>query len=112
MGPGQGQGAVNIQRGEDGSMTVTRPDGSVMTINPDQLPQGGLGGFGGRAREKVYTGEELDFIIPVGIPVMTVSFGPNGVEENELALTKIKSGNTIIVRYKEDEKTIDKILVY
>ncbi len=58
-----------------------------------------------------YTGEEIEFIIPVGVPIMTMSFGANGPEETELALTKVKAGQTINVTYKEDGKTIDKILI-
>jgi len=58
-----------------------------------------------------YTGEEIEFIIPVGIPVLQQSMGPNGPEETEIALDKLKSGNIITIVYKSDGMTIDKILL-
>lgn len=59
-----------------------------------------------------YTGENAEFILPVGIPIYLVTRDEEDNEvETEIELTDIKSGNVIGVTYREDGKTIDKIRI-
>lgn len=59
-----------------------------------------------------YTGEEKEFIIPIGLPIYALTHGDDRNEiETEIELPNIKAGNIISVTYKEDGKTIDKIII-
>lgn len=117
------------QRGNsDGSGRMTMDDGGADGSSGMTMGGGGTDGSGGmttdgggadgdtrRGRmmdvQRNYTGEEIEFIIPVGIPVVTSKMGENGIEETELEVSKIKAGNIITVTYQEDGKTIGKISV-
>jgi hypothetical protein len=106
------QGALTESSG-DGPRTV-RPEGaeSGMPFERSERPEGASGGTPQRrVQERQYTGEELEVIVPVGIPLMTVTRGENGMEEKELALTAIKGGDTITITYKTDGKTIDTVYI-
>lgn len=103
--------------GGDGSFAPS--DDAVLSGGPAAI-MGGEGTDGAtqqngrpqmRSIERAYTGEELEIIIPVGIPIMTHTRGENGIEESEVALTNLKSGDTITVIYKEDGKSIDSVSV-
>jgi hypothetical protein len=65
----------------------------------------------GEAREPNYTGEVVDIIIPVGIPITTSSVGENGIETEEIQLDDIGIGDMITVVYKEDGVTINTVTV-
>jgi hypothetical protein len=66
---------------------------------------------GGPAREPIYTGEEVDIIIPVGLPITTTTVGENGIETEEIHLDDISIGDMITVVYKEDGVTIDTVSI-
>ena len=93
-------------------------DGPVTSFggNPDAPFEGRSGSTaeGGpqrRVMERAYTGEEIEVVIPVGLSVMTRVRSGDGLEEKELPLTALQSGNMITVTYKEDGKTIDTVFV-
>lgn len=122
-----------IQRpdGADGGGTAPATDGGITPATDGTAPStdgtapatdgtapatdGGSGRnmqrIGGGGMERKYTGEEIEFIIPVGVPIMTMTRSDSGMKETELEMSKIKAGYTITVTYKEDGKAIDKILV-
>lgn len=110
-------------------------DGSF-SVNPDMIPEGAAATFGGGDGQMRmfgggegeggapsmrnvmggmlldYTGEEKEFIIPVGLPIYALTRGEDGNEvETEIELGDVQAGNVINVAYKEDGKTIDKITV-
>lgn len=96
----------------DGGPTMQDGSGDNMIITRDgQTMSGNRSSNGEFTMTLEYTGEEKEFIIPVGIPVMKQSMGENGMEETEVALDKIKAGNIITIIYKADGTTIDKILL-
>lgn len=100
-----GQGGIT--RNEDGSITL--PDGS--TIAADDI-QTRIQGVGMNTAFLEYTGEEVEFILPVGTPIYAVTKDEEGNQvETEIALEDIANNNVISVTYKSDGKTIDKILV-
>ena len=93
------------------------PEG-VMMFDGEGGPQRIVGDGSGRPVSRMgsmmldYTGEEKEFIIPVGLPIYALTHDEDGNEvETEIELADIESGNVISVIYKEDGKTIDKILV-
>ena len=59
-----------------------------------------------------YTGEEKEFILPVGLPIYALTRDDDGNDvETEIEMTDIQTGNVISVTYREDGKTIDKIII-
>jgi hypothetical protein len=62
-------------------------------------------------RELNYTGEVVDIIIPVGIPITTSTLGEDGIETDEIQLDDISAGDMITVTYKENGVTIDTVTV-
>jgi hypothetical protein len=65
----------------------------------------------GVTRELNYTGEVVDIIIPVGIPITTSTFGEDGIETDEIQLDDISAGDMITVIYKEDGVTVNTVSV-
>lgn len=110
--------AVELPEGmtisEGGDMTTFRMEGGeggpTMIQGDGAMPEGG-GTRQIQAPERKYTGEEVEVIIPVGLPIMTRTRGENGIEETELALTNVKAGNIITITYKEDGESIDTVYV-
>lgn len=99
-------GGGPVTRNEDGSFTL--PDGS--TISPDDMQGRVQGGFNTAFLD--YTGEEIEFILPVGVPIYAVTKDEEGNQvETEIDLNEIENNNVISVTYKPDGKTIDKLLV-
>lgn len=93
-------------------------------FDPENMPEGFMtrraDGEGGGATMRGamgsmlfdYTGEEKEFIIPVGLPIYALTRDIGGVEtETEIELEDIKAGNAISVTYKADGKTVDKIII-
>jgi hypothetical protein len=77
---------------------------------PDGMRDTIRGVMGMVPREHNYTGEEMEIIIPVGIPVMTMARGESGPEERELGLNQLKSGDLITITYNDNE-TISTVFV-
>lgn len=100
-------GGGPVTRNEDGSFTLA--DGS--TISADDMPARGQ--FGGlNAAFLDYTGDEIEFILPIGVPIYAVTNDEDGNQiETEIDLNDVANNNVINVTYKPDGKTIDKILV-
>ena len=101
---------------------ITEIVGNEVTLKlmekPDPSTQGQGQGNNGVPRAKNYTGEVIDFIIPVGIPLFTKTKNPNNVPgsgtgtgpiETEIKLNDIQKGWTLQVFYQDDGKTIEKI---
>lgn len=105
--------------------------GNEITIKVMERPATSNGGQGnqnttGVPREKNYTGEEVDIIIPVGTPIFTkVKTGQGtgqpsgepgtsagtGPAETEISFNEIQTGWTIQIFYMEDGLTIEKVVV-
>lgn len=89
-----------------------------VTEIPERLQQGsevrgrseGASATGNR-RQKNYTGEEESIIIPVGVPIVVMSRGENGMTENEISLNELTVGSDLSVFYENDGETIKKIKV-
>ncbi len=124
----RGSGEVTIMENGNGVFVMRGENagsGPPPNIAIEAAPSGGSGappsgGQGGpvegtrRMRinmERKYTGQESEVIIPVGVPVVTMSRGENGFEEKEIALNKLSSGNILTVIYKPDGKTIERAFV-
>lgn len=96
-----------------------------LSENLTRVPGSGMGRNGsgsGIPAEKNYTGQELTLIIPVGTPMfirvspqntgdMSPSETKNGPVENEIGLRELTKGVFLKIRYMDDGKTIEKILV-
>ncbi|MHA0856545.1 hypothetical protein ACH8E3_06645 [Paenibacillus sp. CMAA1364] len=86
-----------------------------VTEIPELLQQGRVMGGGagatGDKRQKKYTGEEKSIIIPVGIPIVVMSRGENGMVENEISLNELTVGSDLSIFYQDDGETIKKIKV-
>lgn len=95
------------------------------TESETRVPGSGMGKNGsGVPSEKNYTGEELTLIIPVGTQMVTrvqsQSSGTTaasgsgtgtGPVEEEIGLNELAKGMFLKIRYFDDNKTIEKILV-
>ena len=95
------------------------------TESETRVPGSGMGRNGGGVpSEKNYTGEELTLIIPVGTQMVTrvqsqssgttaasVSGTGTGPVEEEIGLNELAKGMFLKIRYFDDNKTIEKILV-
>ncbi|MCP8968096.1 hypothetical protein [Ectobacillus ponti] len=64
---------------------------------------------GGGMRQKNYTGEQKTIVIPVGTPIVSMTRGDSGMQESEVSLNELTSGNTLSIYYEKDGKTIKKI---
>lgn len=95
----------------DASDTETRVPGSGMGKNGGGVPL-----------EKNYTGEELALIIPVGTQMVTRVPGQSsgttaesgtgtGPVENDIDLNELAKGMFLKIRFVDDSKTIEKVLV-
>lgn len=119
---------MSVSRGDriDGSGPVIFGEGALPeNFDPNNIPEGfvtrvgdGENGMPSGARSMMggmfldYTGEEKEFIIPVGLPVYALTRDDDGNEvETGIELADIQTGNVISVTYREDRKTIDKIIV-
>ncbi|MCL1821052.1 MAG: hypothetical protein FWG36_10425 [Oscillospiraceae bacterium] len=106
---GDGGGGFRI---DGGNFSGELPEGF-------QIPEGGMtfrvgdeGGPGGARRiELDYTGEEREIIIPIGVPIVTMSFGENGMEEKEFKLEAIKAGDIMSVTYDESGVKVTKVVI-
>ncbi len=95
------------------------------TESETRVPGSGMGRNGGGVpSEKNYTGEELTLIIPVGTQMVTrvqsQSSGTTaasgsgtgtGPVEEDIGLNELAKGMFLKIRYFDDNKTIEKILV-
>jgi hypothetical protein len=111
--PGQWSGEIT----EGGTF-----DGGVMsegrTFNDGAMPEGAFpGGAGenpaaGRTAEPAYTGTEIEVIIPVGTPVKTYALNDENVmEEQEISLNDVSTGDTVTIVYTEDETAVESVTV-
>lgn len=103
------EGMTRIDNGDGAMMFQMTPGDGAGDVQSGAAPSGEMRQI--RAPEQKYTGEEMEIIIPVGVPIMTRTRGESGMEETELALSDVKSGNIITITYKEDAKTIDTVFV-
>jgi len=121
-GENAGDGPVTNFMGDGPPPDPNDPNLRIVTQDSKGSPGGGPSGkmmgsdgvviSGNTGMLLDYTGEEKEFIIPVGLPIYALTHDVDGKEiETEIELTDIKAGNIISVTYKEDGKTIDKILI-
>lgn len=108
------EGAQFFSSDSNGAMPQRIGEGAI--VDGENFVRGegmALGGRGGSMSVMLeYKGEETEFIIPIGMPIYVVTKDDDGnYVETEIELTDIKAGNVINVVYREDGKTIDKILV-
>lgn len=108
----QGNPPANNQ-GQNPGGTGNQHDGQP---NPGQ--QGGQNGRGGQGgpngggrMQREYTGEEKNITIPEGFKIITMTRGDNGLAQTEVDISTIKSGSILQIYFKEDGKTLDKIVL-
>lgn len=102
--------AMNREKGTDGEQAGGKAEGSAPAGDTTGGAAAGATGGGGM-REKQYTGEEKNIVIPVGTPIVSMSRGEEGMVETEISLNELTSGNTLSIYYQEDGKTIEKITI-
>jgi hypothetical protein len=73
--------------------------------------RGGDGASSGGVREREYTGEVETVVIPVGVSIVTVTRGENGMEENEVSMNEITPSSILSIYYGDDGKIIEKVKV-
>lgn len=102
-----------IERAQKNLDTATAdPAATPKTGGGPGTGDGSGGGSGSSSAEaRVYTGEEKEIIIPVGIALKTRLKTAEGSKEVDMELNQIKVGNVMTILYKEDGTTIDKIIV-
>ncbi|WCN39264.1 hypothetical protein [Aneurinibacillus uraniidurans] len=73
---------------------------------------GGNTSGSGQARTVKYTGQTETVTIPVGVPLITMSRGNNGLEETEVELKSIKKGSILSITYADKTaKTISRVTI-
>ena len=64
-----------------------------------------------RLAERLYTGEEVEVFVPVGLPITTMTREDGQFIEKELNLNQLKAGDIITVTYKPDGEAIESVSV-
>lgn len=73
---------------------------------------GGNTSGSGQARTVKYTGQTETVTIPVGVPLIAMSRGSNGLEETEVELKSIKKGSILSITYADKKaKTISRVTI-
>ncbi|PAE37167.1 hypothetical protein CHI06_20825 [Bacillus sp. 7884-1] len=106
--------AMNREKGTGGDKTGDKAEGSAPAGDTNSgAAAGAITGNpgGGGMREKNYTGEEKTIVIPVGMPIVSMTRGEEGMVESEISLNELTSGSTLSIYYQEDGKTIEKITI-
>ncbi|BAU27868.1 hypothetical protein DFP93_1092 [Aneurinibacillus soli] len=136
----QGQGAASTNSDQKPQGKFSRPDlmgevesivGNEVKLKLIEIPQrtgsgaqgqhssSGQGGQGGgntsgtgQARTVKYTGQTETVTIPVGVPLIAMSRGDNGLEETEVELKSIKKGSILSITYADKTaKTISRVTI-
>lgn len=113
-------GSFNFEGG-DGPQIMWGGDGEMpdmSNFDPANLPEGFVRNADGSGQafspedfEPAYTGEEVDIVIPTGVPIVTTSRGENGMEETEVKLESLKAGDSLLFFYNDEGTFVEKVML-